>query len=190
MSSPGRQVNVYGVADCFVTLTPSNNSSYSELGTTRDGVSLTSDGYFIDVHNDENGGEAGPPIEIQFVGETAKIRIELTKYDPTVAANLEDHCYSGSAGVVAPAGTLMFASSTIQVGNNNYGAIGIKISCLTPAPSAGGSAGGAGSVVRTYRRCVLHDAVEVNRGTKFCTMVITATAYKDAGGALWVEGTS
>ncbi len=181
MTAPGREVNVYGVADIQVNLTP-GSGSYVDLGTTRDGVGITSDGYFIEIKNDENGGEAGPPVEIQFLGETAKIRCELTKYDPTVAVTLEDHCYqgvSGTPGKPAGAGTLMFASSaTYNVGLG--GAVGIKISCTQLATA----------LVRTYSRCVLHDAIEVNRGTKFSTFVITFTAYKDASGNLLTEGTT
>ena len=184
MTAPGRQVNVYGVADVLLCLTPNAGSpTYNDLGTTRDGVGITSDGYFIDIHNDENGGDAGPPVEIQFLGETAKVRCELTKYDPTIAATLEDHCNTATPGAPAAPGTLMFASSQLSVGNG--GAVGIKIATNLVIVGKGTS---ATPVVRTYNRCVVHDAVEINRGTKFSTFVLTFTAYKDASGNLWTEG--
>jgi hypothetical protein len=174
-----RQVNVYGPADVQVSLNPlAGSPTYNDLGTTRDGVAITSDGYFLDVKNDEMGGEAGPPVEIEFMGETAKIRVELTKYDPAIAKTLEDHCQCTTPGVPAVPGTLMFASSTIQTASG--GAVGIKIACASVA---------AGAIVRTYKRCVIHDAVEVNRGTKFSTFVLTFTAYFD-GSALWTEAST
>ena len=76
MTAPGKQVNVYGPAVISMATTPMSTPTYQVLGTTRDGVGITSDGYFIEIKNDEYGGEAGPPVEIQFVGETAKIRME------------------------------------------------------------------------------------------------------------------
>lgn len=159
-----RQANVYGTADVQVAL---DRTTYAELGTTRDGVGITSDGYFLDIKNDENGGEAGPPVEIQFMGETVKIRCELTKYEPIMASKLEDHCQCANPGEPAGAGTLMFASAanapTINVGTG--GAVAVKI--ITPTKT------------RTYTLCVIHDAVEVNRGTKFSTFSLTFTAYRD-----------
>ena len=171
-----KQVNVYGVAEVDVAI---DRSTFNCLGTTRDGVGITTDGYFIEVHNDENGGDAGPPVEIQYVGETAKIRVELTKYDPAVAATLEDHfSNSGTPGTPATTGTLMFAASTVQPSVGSGGACAIKIKCAGITPN----------IVRTYTLCVIRDAVEVNRGTKFSTFVLTFTAYKDpTSGKLWAE---
>jgi hypothetical protein len=168
-----RQVNVYGNAVIQVAL---DRSTYAELGTTRDGVGITSDGYFIDVKNDENGGDAGPPVEIQFLGETARIRCELTKFEPILATRLEDHCQSAAPGQPADAGTLLFANaangSTINVGQGGACAVRIVTTNKT----------------RTYGLCVIHDAVELNRSTKFTTFVVTFTAYKDpVTGKLWVE---
>jgi hypothetical protein len=137
---------------------------------------MTSDGYFIEVKNDENGGDAGPPVEIQFVGETVKVRCELTKFEPVLAGKLEDHGQCANPGKPADAGTLLFANaqqgSTINVGQG--GAVAIKI--VTP------------NNPRTFPLCVVHDAVEVNRGTKFSTFVITFTAYRDpTSGVIWSE---
>ena len=179
---PGRQVNVYGFADIQVAVQGTN---YLDLGTTRDGAQITSDGFFLDIHNDENGGESGPPVEIQYMGETAKIRLELTKYDPDVAAKIEDHyANSGNApGTPGMPGMLMFTASQLSVGNG--GSIGLKISCTTVIKGLGTS---ATPITRTYARCVIHDAIEVNRGSKFSTFTLTVTAYKDAAGKLWTEG--
>ncbi len=176
-----RQVNAYGFADILIALNPTAGSpTYTDLGTTRDGIGITSDGYFLDVHNDENGGEAGPPIQIQYLGETAKIRIELTKYDPAVFATLEEHfANSGTAGVPQPAGVFMFVDTVASgqlIGTPSQ--VGLKIKTINATAT----------LVRTYKRCVLHDPVEVNRGTKFSTGIITLTAYKDDSNNLWTEG--
>ena len=195
MANLGRQVNVYGVGDIFLSLNAQSGAAssptWAELGTTRDGVGLTSDGYFLDIHNDENGGESGPPIEIQFLGETAKIRIELTKYDPVVAALLEDHCQNTTNGTPAAAGTLMFAasqSSGAGPGFQNGGCVALVVSCLTPTQTQATTTPFAtGSYTRRFNRIVIHDAFEVNRGTKFSTLVVTGTAYKDVNGRVWID---
>jgi hypothetical protein len=44
------------------------------VGYTRNGADLTTEGFWIDVPGDENGGDSGPPIEIQYVGEMARVR--------------------------------------------------------------------------------------------------------------------
>ena len=56
---------------------------------TRDGVMITPEAYWIEVKTDDNGGEAGPPTEIQYIGETSRIRCEMTKYDPNNALLLQ-----------------------------------------------------------------------------------------------------
>ena len=178
-----RQVNVYGFADILVA---TSGTTYEDLGTTRDSPQITSNGFFLDIHNDENGGEAGPPVEIQYMGETANIRLELTKYDPAVAAKLEDHfANTGTPGVPAAPGTLMFTASQLSVGNG--GAIGLKVACTTVIQGSGNT---ATPLVRTYKRCVIHDPIEVNRGTKFSTFTCNITAYKDKDGNLWTEGST
>ncbi|MGO9108538.1 MAG: hypothetical protein ACLP9L_04830 [Thermoguttaceae bacterium] len=173
-----RQVNVFGTADVQVSF--NKGSTWQDLGTTRDGVAMTSDGYFVEIKNDEYGGEAGPPVEIQYLGETAKIRCELTKFDPVVAELLEDHCQTSTPGGPSAAGTLMFAA-TSNAGTLNVGAGGsVQVKIVTAANAA--------IPYRTYTICVVHDAVEVNRGTKFSTFVLTFTAHKDPStGLLWQE---
>jgi hypothetical protein len=168
MANATRQVVVRG----FALVSVANE----ELGTTRDGVMFTSDGFFIDVKNDENGGDAGPPIEVQYLGEIHKIRCELTKFPPAVAKKWQDHCASTTPGVPRPAGTLMFAPD----GENNQlggGATAITITCTN----------GNNIITRTYGRCIIRDAVELNAGTKFSTFVLTFEAHKDASGRVWNE---
>lgn len=73
-----------------------------------DGAHVQDSRYYVNCSADENAGESGPPVEVLFAGETVTIRLEMTKWDPAVAAKLQ-----ASPGAV---GTLMFnASKTVRV---------------------------------------------------------------------------
>ena len=185
--SANKSVNVYGLASILVSL--DGGTTFNLLGTTRDGVNISSDGFFNDVHNDENGGDAGPPVEVQYLGETHRVRVELTKYDPLVAAKLEDHYgNTGTVGQPAAAGTLLFANS--YSGDQIFNAIGGGVQVQIQTANAANAAGDIpANMVRTYTTCLIRDAIEVNRGTKFSTFVLTFTAYKVSGSAAIWTGT-
>lgn len=87
-------VNVAGAT--LVRVAPQQNTpfvagtyvanTFVDLGYTRDGVTITFNGFFVDVPTDADGGESGPPSDVQFMGMSANIRIEATKFDPAVMA--------------------------------------------------------------------------------------------------------
>ena len=63
------------IVDGLVTvkITPYGGAQAS-LGYTRNGVDITFEGFFLDVMGDETGGDDGPPIDRQYLGEIARIR--------------------------------------------------------------------------------------------------------------------
>lgn len=142
-------------------------TSLEELGYTRGGVDVRKEGYFLDVPGDENGGEEGPPIEVQFFGATARIRLELTKYDGTVADKVSARVNGATDGTPATPGTLMFAGNKHQ-----------RV-CLHGT-----------NRVLNFPRCLCREPVELNAGTKFSTLIFEFTAYKDASGVLHDNSTS
>jgi hypothetical protein len=79
------------------------------LGYTRDGAHVSTEAFWENVPGDENGGQQGPPIDIQYMGETARIRLELTKWDTTLADALAARLSGTTPGVVKTSGTLVFA---------------------------------------------------------------------------------
>ncbi|WP_321377117.1 hypothetical protein [Trichococcus shcherbakoviae] len=137
-------------------------SSLEELGYTRSGVDVRLEPHFLDVPGDEGGGEEGVPIEIEFLGETARIRLELTKYDDTVANKVHARVVGGTAGTPAAAGTLIFA-----------GAKDMRV-CLVGTNEP-----------MNFPRCVPREPTELNKGSKFSTLVFEFVAYKDANGVLY-----
>ena len=163
------QTYVTGLASIYTGTSGSSDSPTLELlGYTRDGVEPQSQGFYLDVKSDENGGEAGPPVEVQFMGETARVRLELPRFDPAVAQRVQARTFGSTAGTPAAAGSLMFASSLT---------VPMKISC--PGTSAG----------RLYGRCFVRDAITIGFGTKHSTLVVEFECHKDSNGVVYTSST-
>ena len=137
------------------------------LGWTADGAHIDFEGFFLDVPTDENGGESGPPADIQYLGETARIRLELTKWDTTVEDKITSRVRGTSAGVVATPGTLLIG-----------GGLTTRLLILTTARPI------------NFPVCVFREPIEINKGTKYSRLVISATAYKNGSGVLHNATTS
>lgn len=133
------------------------------LGYTRNGADVRGKGFFQEVPGDENGGEAGPPIEIQLMGETASVRLELTKYDPAIASKALARLKGDTEGLVGTPGTLMFG--------------GGKTTILSIAPTTGKAL--------VFNRAFLRGDWEINRGTRYSTLVLEFECHKDQNGKLY-----
>jgi len=154
------QVNVAGAVTVKVALPASG--SLSTVGKTRNGPEVVEQPFFLPVPGDDNGGDAGPPIDIQYLGEIAQIRLELTKYDPTVVEAIRAFVAQATLGTPATPGTLMFQDS--KAGR-------LVLSCAN-AP-------------QNFPRVVFQEPIQRNIGTRFTVCIISATAYKDANGVLF-----
>lgn len=151
-------VNVAGLAPVYVDL----GSGLQLLGYTANGVDIATSGYFLDVPGDQNGGDNGPPIEIQYFGETAEIRLDLTKYDPAIAEAIEARLARGTPGQPAPAGSIIFGSGS---------SMRLAIACA--------------SRPRNFPRAVPRGACQVNKGTRYSRFIVDFVAYKSISGVLW-----
>jgi hypothetical protein len=156
-----------GLMAVYVATGGTAYSSMELLGYTRNGVESTKDGFHLDVHGDENGGDDGPPIEVQYLGEIVRVRLELTKYDAAVAAKITPRVAGGTAGTPSTAGTLLFA------GTKTYRVV---------LYNAAGS--------RNYPRCIMRAPIEINRGTKFSTLIVEFEAHKNSTGILYDTSTT
>lgn len=167
-----RAVVVYGLS--VVSIAKGVGGSYSELGTTQDGVMLSAEHFTHPIKNDENGGQEGPPVEIQTLGRIDRVRCELTKYDSAQAAILEALVAGASTvnGTPEAAGVLLFA------GDKSY-----KVKIVSTAP------GTVTTVTREYKRCVIHRA-EHARGTKASTFVIEFEGHKDSNSTVFTDTTA
>lgn len=122
------------------------------LGYTRNGVEITHDGFYLDVPGDANGGDDGPPIDIQKLGQIDRVRCELTKWDQAQADIVRSRIGTGgSAGTVPTTGALMFAAGLCFE-------LFISVTSVV-IPSF------------RYKYAFPRSAIEENRGTKFSTFV-------------------
>lgn len=155
------QVNVSGAA--LIKVDTGASHALETLGYTRDGAEVRLEGRYLDVPSDDAGGEAGPPTNVQYLGETAVIRLELTKFDPTVADKVQ-RLYGQLLGKPGTPGTLMFSDA---------GGYTFRLVIASPETPL------------NFPRCFLRDAVEVNKGTRFCRLLMVFEAHKDGSGVLW-----
>ena len=149
MADPSYMVNVAGKA--LIKVGTGAGGALEDLGYTRNGADITKEAFWGEVHGDENGGDEGPPIGVQYFGEIARVRLELTKYDPAIFAKVEARLQGAQAGTVAAD-----APGTLVIGGDKY----IRL-CIaaTNAPI-------------NFPIAIPRGAIEVNKGTKFSTAVL------------------
>ena len=154
----------HGVCSVYINY----GSGLSLLGYSRDGVTPTFEAYRLDVPSDRRGGEAGPPVDIQLMGEIARIRIQFTEWDRAVADEVFPRTILGTLGVPITPGTLLLNAS------NAYRLV--LNSSVDPF---------------NFPMAVPLGVIELNKGTRFAELVTEWEAhYSDAAGYLWNRVTS
>ncbi len=146
------------------------DGALEDLGTTRNGVEQYNEPFMLDVPGDENGGDDGPPIEIQYLGELVRMRCELTKFDENVAAKIRKRINENAlaAGVPPTPGSLLFANDfTFRVLIVPEGTYGVLYAELKPTNRP-----------VNLPKCVPREPIEENKGTKYSTLLLEFTAYK------------
>jgi len=127
------------------------------LGYTRNGADVTKEGYWLDVPGDQNGGDDGPPVDIQYLGEVARVRLEMTKWEETVADKIRARVKAQAVGQPADAGTLMFRDAKY-----------LRLTIDAP------------NLPRNFPVAIPRMPIEMNRGTKFSTLVCEFECHKNA----------
>jgi len=64
------------------------DAKLESLGYTSNGARIQEEDFYEEVHTDEQGGDAGPPVELIYHGKRVRVTLELTKWDGTVADKL------------------------------------------------------------------------------------------------------
>lgn len=158
-------INVAGASPVYVDTGSAH--ALELLGYTADGCEIDFPGYFLDVPVDDHGGESGDPADVQYMGDTARIQLNLTKWDEAVADKIRPRLYGGSVGVVGTRGSLMIG-----------GALTYRLLINSPT--------------RPYNFPVVifRDAHRINKGTKYSTWVNGGVAYPNASSVLYNATTS
>lgn len=157
-----QQIQVFGAANVVVGTGAGGSLETLTSGGTRNGVRLTFNGYFGDVPADSMGGDEGPPLDVQYFGETARIELMLTKWEGLVADKLAARVRGATVGIPAIPGTLMFQGGFFYR---------VLITSIAGVPN-------------NFPQCIFREVIEINKGTKHSTLVIVAEAHKDATGVL------
>jgi len=130
------------------------------LGYTRNGADITKEAFFLDVPGDEHGGDDGPPIEIQYLGELCRVRLEMTKYDNTVADAVRRRCKDQTAGQPYSNGVL---AGELMFGDAQY--VRLTIDCPRQP--------------RNFPVAVPRQPIELNRGTKYSTLICEFECHRN-----------
>lgn len=144
---------------CHVNVDTGAANALEELGFSINGVTITEIVFTSDVPGDQNGGDEGPPIDVQYFGEIHRIRMELSKYDELILDKVRPKLYGGTAGLTGTSGTLIIGASKT-----------FRLLLLTT------------NRVRNYPTSMLRETpMELNKGTKFTRMIIEFEAHPVAG---------
>ena len=146
-------VNVAGLA----TIKIAAGGALQDFGYTMDGARITTEGFTVNVPGDENGGDEGPPVEIQYLGEIVRVRLEMTKWDVSVGNVLSARFKGGTAGVPVAAGSLVFSAGgyfrlVISAANAPW-----NFPCAT----------------------LIKQPIEINAGTKYSKLLVEFECYKN-----------
>lgn len=146
-----KQVNV----DYAVLVKVDYGSGLTDLGWTANGVDVAHEVFTADVPGDQNGGEQGPPIDIQYFGEINRITLDLTKYDPDVLEAIRARLPGGTPGTPGTAGHLFLA-----------GTLFMRVVLSSTNRS------------RNFPCCIPRSALEINKGSRFSRARFQFEAHK------------
>jgi hypothetical protein len=144
--------------------------SLVNLGLTVNGAEIVEDAFIGDVPGDANGGDVGPPIDMQYFGQIDRIRMELSTWDPAVVDQISPRLNGASPGIISTPGSLIAA--------NGYGYRVLILPTVRP---------------RNYLFCVPKQPITRNKGTRFSRLVLEFEAHSVLVGStptLWNTATS
>lgn len=137
------------------------------LGYTRNGAELEQMLHQIPVYSDENGGDQGPPCDIQALPSLYRIHLSLTKFDKTVFEAVEATIKSATNGT--------FAVSDVgipYVGGSKY----FRVTLQTTTASW----------IRNFPICIPQSAIAYNLGTRHSEATIDFLAMRNmSSGLVW-----
>jgi hypothetical protein len=157
------QINVSGKVS--ITLQFRNIAGLSlpaglqKLGEQMDMTEPEHQVFLHNVPGDRNGGPEGPPIEVQYLGEIARIRCDMSRWDPTVWDFLRKLGVKASQGTITDAhvGQLILTNRAVRV---------ILISSARPI---------------NFPCCIVRNPYVYGMGTKFSRASVEFEAHRTPG---------
>jgi hypothetical protein len=131
------------------------------LGLTRNQADVVHQPFFLNIPGDANGGDEGPPIDVQYMGEIALIRLELTSFDPDVAERVRARTQGGTPGYVCTVGGTRIGAGMLMMAGGYY----TRVCCASAfAP-------------KNFPIAIIRGANEIGMGTRFSTLVTEFEAH-------------
>ena len=143
-----------------------------DLGYTVNGADITHEVMMDDIPGDQNGGDSGPPIDIQYYGQIARVRLEMSKWDTTVLHKLVPRLHTAGAGALA-------AMNTQTVGTLVAGGAAAFRLVLIPATAGAGTGPMVGPI--NFSIAVPRGPMEVNKGSKWARLVLDFECHANNG---------
>ena len=153
---PCQPIQVTGVVNVQYAIP--HTGALVELGVATDSIQITERHYYHDIPGDMNGGQQGPPIDIQKLGEVHTINIRFSSWHLGNMQLLEKHFHT-TRGAVAQGevGKLMFQSGQ---------AIRLLLETIDIEN------------IRNYWHCILREPKSFSIGTKYTEQSLTFEAHR------------
>jgi hypothetical protein len=154
---PCQPIQVTGVVNVQYA-EPHTGATLLPLGVATDSIQITERHYYHDIPGDANGGQQGPPIDIQKLGEVHTINIRFSSWHYGNMQALEQHFHATRGEITqGEIGTLMFQSGSA-----------IRLLLETAVEED----------VRNYWHCILREPKTFSIGTKYTEQSLTFEAHR------------
>lgn len=148
-----------------ITVAAPYTSTLLELGISTDGVRYQNHPFYTEVHGDRNGGQQGPPIEKQYLGEIVIVSFTLSTF---TAATID---VVRKRGILASNGY----NTQDQIGGFMLTNRAMRL-CIMPESATD---------VRNFWCAVPVQAIEVTEGSKFSEWAMTFECHRPPCGHAW-----
>jgi len=152
----------YGLLDLRIAAPAYNQSGQLNnlipLGVATDTLEITPRPFYNDIYSDQYGGQQGPPVDVQYLGETIDINFSLTTWNETAINLLKQRAINQVRGVV----------SQNEIGSFTLKSHSIRFLINTQDTDD----------IRNFWCCLARQPVPIGMGTKWAEYRISLTAYR------------
>lgn len=170
-----------------ISLNTGASSALAIWGFTENGAVIREEMLKIDVPGDQNGGDAGNPIEIQDLGRVGRVHLEMSKWDEAVSEFVQAKVNPNGTAITGPPNSpttqgVSPVPGLLLFSNTYYFRLLVKP--LTPAAAANTL------FVRNFLIAIPIEAHEINLGTRYARFVSDWICYPPVGGGTYWNTTS
>lgn len=170
-------VQRFGKSDVLVSAGDLAQNALIKIGEVQDMIDFSEQTYWHNVPGDRHGGPQGPPIDVQWLGQTINISLDFSRYDPQVVDMIRGH-YINQPGYPPPGtnlgqinlsdvGALMLLERAWRVTIRN------TYNDIDGAPVATGL---------NFPCCIVRTPIGHNRGSKYTAYSWTFEAHRSPEG--------